>query len=292
MEGAQNDLETSMSARILAIGEILWDLLPSGKQLGGAPANFAYHAHALGARARLISRVGNDPLGHEILDRLRSLGLPTDGVGVDPAAPTGTVSVEVMSDGQPKFIIHEDVAWDRLEPVAEVEADAICFGSLGQRCPAARRAIRDVVAAMPDAALRVFDINLRQSFYSREIIQSSLELASALKLNDAELPVLAAMFGLTGDTRNQLSALSERFALRAAALTRGAAGSLLLADGIWSEHPGIRVKVVDAVGAGDAFTAAWTLGLLAGHALDAINQRANEVAAFVCTQPGATPDYG
>lgn len=280
-----------MSARIVAVGEILWDLLPSGKQLGGAPANFAYHAHALGANSRLFSRVGDDALGHEILDRLRALGLPTDGVSIDPTAPTGTVSVELQSDGQPTFTIHDNVAWDRLQIDWNIDADAICFGSLGQRCPTARRAILGAVAATPKAVLRVFDINLRQNFFSREIIEPSLALANALKLNDVELPVLAAMFNLAEGTRNQLSDLTIRFGLRAIALTRGASGSLLLADGVWSEHPGIHVNVVDAVGAGDAFTATWTLGLLAGHSLDAINQKANEVATFVCTQPGATPVY-
>ncbi|MEI6073672.1 MAG: carbohydrate kinase [Verrucomicrobiae bacterium] len=277
--------------QVLAVGEILWDLLPSGKQLGGAPANFAYHAHALGAGARLISRVGNDPLGLEILDRLRTLGLPTGGVSVDPAAPTGTVSVEIQPDGQPRFIIQESVAWDRLEAGDPVQADAVCFGTLGQRCATARQAIRAAVSAVPAGALRVFDINLRQQFYSREIIESSLALADALKLNDTELPVLAGMFDLAGEPRSQLDALAGRYQLRAVALTRGANGSLLLGGGVWSDHPGLSVKVVDAVGAGDAFTAAWTLGLLARHPLDKINQRANEIAAFVCTQPGATPVY-
>ena len=283
-----------MSARVLAVGEILWDLLPSGKQLGGAPANFAYHTHALGADARVVSRVGNDPLGREILDRLRALGLPTDGVSVDPTAPTGTVSVELQSDGQPRFTIHEDVAWDRICVDADsltfaAHTDAICFGSLAQRCDTSRAAILQLVSRTPTTALRVFDINLRQHFYSRAILESSLTLANALKLNEAELPVLAAMFDLAGDTRAQLVALAGRFQLRAVALTRGANGSLLLADGAWSDHPGLRVKVVDAVGAGDAFTAAWTLGLLARQPLDEINHRANELAAFVCTQPGATP---
>jgi fructokinase len=280
-----------MTHRVLAVGEILWDLLPSGKQLGGAVTNFAYHAHALGADALIISRVGNDPLGCEIIDRLRSLGLSTDGISIDPVAPTGTVSVELQPDGQPRFTIHENVAWDRLEPVANVEADAICFGTLGQRCPAARAAICRNISGTSASTLRVFDINLRQHFYSREIIEASLTLADALKLNDAELPVLAAIFGLAGDARSQLATLAQRFDLRAVALTRGAKGSLLLADGAWSEHPGIKVKVVDAVGAGDAFTAAWTLGLLAGEPLDKINEHANKLAAFVCTQPGATPKH-
>jgi fructokinase len=283
-----------MKPKVMAVGEILWDLLPAGKQLGGAPANFAYHAHALGADARIISRIGNDPLGREILDRLSALGLATDGISVDPVAPTGTVSVEVQPDGQPRFTIHENVAWDRLSAddvslVCAAHADAICFGSLAQRSAAARASIQQLVAATPAATLRVFDINLRQHFYARELIESSLALANALKLNETELPVLAKMFSLGGDSRAQLAALAERFDLRAIAFTRGARGSLLLAGGIWSEHAGLPAKVVDAVGAGDAFTAAWTLGLLARQPLDEINQRANQLAAFVCTQPGATP---
>ena len=281
---------------IIGVGELLWDLLPSGKQLGGAPANFTYHAHALGADARVVSRVGRDALGREAIDRLRAAGQSTVGIGVDDALQTGAVTVDVQPDGQPRFTIHENVAWDRLV-IDETSlafarrANAICFGSLAQRCEQSRDAVRTIVATTPASALRVFDINLRQNFYSIEIVESSLGLANALKLNDGELPVLAAMFGLDGDARKQLALLSQRFGLRAIALTRGAAGSLLLAEGTWSEHPGAQVKVVDAVGAGDAFTAAWTLGLLAGSPLDAINQRANEVAAFVCTQPGAMPAY-
>jgi fructokinase len=278
----------------VGLGEVLWDLLPAGKQLGGAPANFAYHAHALGAEALVVSRVGDDALGREILERLRGLGLSTGHIGVDKSAPTGTVSVEVQPDGQPRFIIHENVAWDRLsvspDALARVaHADAICFGSLAQRGESARHAVRQLVGATPAITLRVFDINLRQQFYSRETIEGSLLLANVLKLNDQELTVLAAMFGLRGDAHSQLAALAQRFHLRAVAFTRGSAGSLLLADGVWSERPGLRVSVVDAVGAGDAFTAAMTLGLLAGWPLKTIHRRANEIAAFVCTQAGATP---
>jgi fructokinase len=279
----------SKRSRIVAIGEILWDLLPSGKQLGGAPANFAYHAHALGADARLISRVGNDALGREIIDRVAALGLPTDGIAIDQDAPTGTVTVDIRPDGQPDFIIHNDVAWDHISIPQTIHADVVCFGSLAQRSPTTRRAICDAVAATPPTTLRIFDINLRQNYFSREVIESSLKLANALKLNDAELPVLAAMFGLSELIQDQLSELSARFGIRSIALTRGSAGSLLLTDGVWSAHPGVQVDVVDAVGAGDAFTAAWTLGLLTGKSLDTINQEANELAAFVCTQPGATP---
>ncbi len=289
-----NAADNHANARILAVGEILWDLLPDGRQIGGAPANFAYHAHALGAEAMIVSRVGADPLGSEILERLCALSLPVKGVAVDPTAPTGTVSVELLPDGQPRFTIHEDVAWDRIA-VDEVslryasQAGAVCFGSLAQRGEPSRTSIRRIVATTPAEALRVFDINLRQRCYSAEVIEASLKLANVLKLNDDELPVVTDMFGLCGDMRGQLAALAQRFQLRAVALTRGAEGCLLLVDGIWSEHPGFPVNVVDTVGAGDAFTAAMTLGLLAGWTPDTINRHANEIAAYVCSQRGATP---
>ena len=279
---------------ILGLGEILWDLLPSGKQLGGAPANFAYHAHALGAESWLVTRVGQDPLGREILDRLRALALPTECVAVDPAAPTGTVSVELAADGQPRFIIHEHVAWDHIVTdavslAAAGRADAVCFGTLAQRSEPSRASIRALVAATPPGALRVFDINLRQQFYSRETIETSLELANGLKINDAELPVVAELLGLTGHGPEQLAELARRFSLRLVALTRGNSGSLLFSSDHWSDHPGLRVAVKDTIGAGDSFTAAMVLGFLSGWPLDQINQRANEIAAFVCTQAGATP---
>lgn len=280
--------------RIVGIGEVLWDLLPDGPVLGGAPANFTFHAAALGADATLISRVGADARGDEILRRIEDAGLPKAVVQLDPRAPTGTVSVALGADGQPGYIIHEGVAWDHLaaEPTALAEiamADAVCFGTLAQRSEVSRESIRRLVAAAPASASRIFDINLRQSFYSREVIVSSLALANVLKLNDAELPVLAEMFGLEGKPREQVAALAERFGLRAVALTRGAHGSLLWARGIFSEHPGVSATVRDTIGAGDAFTAAFALGLHAGWPLDLVNERANAVGAFVCSQPGATP---
>ncbi|MBM3887808.1 MAG: carbohydrate kinase [Verrucomicrobia bacterium] len=283
-----------MSFRLLAVGEILWDLLPSGKQLGGAPANFAYHAHALGAEARVASRVGNDPLGREILDRLRALGLPIDSVGVDATAPTGTVSVELAADGQPHFTIHENVAWDRITAddasrAFAAQADAACFGSLAQRSEPSRSSIRKLVAATPAKALRIFDINLRQHFYSRDIVEDSLRLVNVLKLNDAELPVVARLLDLAGDERSWLEQLVARYNLKAIALTKGAQGSVLFVANTLVSRPAAKVKVVDTVGAGDAYTAAMALGLLAGLPPERIIENAHRLAEFVCTQPGATP---
>jgi fructokinase len=283
-----------MGHQILAVGEVLWDLLPSGKQLGGAPANFTYQCRSLGADARLVTRVGDDPLGHEVLERFRNLGLPTEPVQVDHEFPTGTVEVALAFDGQPRFTIREDVAWDRIEGDetalnSAALADAICFGSLSQRCEPSRSAIRKIVAAGRPGAMRLFDVNLRPPFVDRDVIADSLTLANALKLNDQELPELAAMFGLSRDVRESVAELATRFALTLVALTRGPHGSLLLADGIWSDHSGLPVIVSDTIGAGDAFTAALVVGRLTGRPLEEINRRANEVAAFVCSQPGGTP---
>lgn len=281
--------------RIVAIGEVLWDLLPSGAVLGGAPANFAFHARALGAEVSLISRVGNDDLGRAIRQRCEAAGVANETMQIDPAAPTGTVSVELSADGQPHYTIHEHVAWDALAAddaalAAVTKADAVCFGSLAQRSAVSRESIGVLLEATTPVALRIFDINLRQSFYSRAVLEESLRLANVLKLNDAELPVLAEMFGLKGDDRAQLATLAEHWELRAVALTRGARGALLLAPEGFSEHPGkAPPSVRDTIGAGDAFTAVLALGLLAHWPLDVINDRANTVAAYVCSQSGATP---
>ena len=283
-----------MKFKLVGLGEVLWDLLPGGRQLGGAPANFTYHASALGADARLISRVGQDALGREALDRLEKLGVPTDCLEVDRTLPTGTVGVEVAADGQPQFQIHEHVAWDALSGelagrLAVAAADAVCFGTLAQRREPSRSTIISLVAAAPPHALRILDVNLRQNYFSSRLINESVAFADVLKLNETELPQLAALFDLTGDERSQIRQLAERNLLRVVAYTRGGRGSLLFSEGRWSEHPGFPTKVVDTIGAGDSFTAALALGLLAGWDLDRINENANRVAAHVCTCAGATP---
>jgi fructokinase len=284
----------SANFKVIGIGEVLWDLLPSGPQLGGAPANFAYHAHALGARGRIITRIGNDSLGQAILQRFEQLGLDGKTVQVDKGAPTGTVTVTLSSAGVPHFTIHEQVAWDRLEGTAaaleEVRtADAICFGSLAQRGDASRTAIQTMVATTPAQAIRIFDVNLRQHYFSPKILEESLHLANVLKLNDSELPIIAELFSLRGSPRDQISGLAQKFGLQLVALTRGAAGSLLHQRGQWSECASLPTAVIDTVGAGDAFTASIAVGLLQKRPLDEINLLGNEVARHVCSCAGATP---
>jgi len=283
-----------VSFKIIGIGEVLWDLLPAGPQLGGAPANFAYHAHALGAHACVVTRVGKDNLGSNILRRFEEQGIADGTVQVDEINPTGTVTVALSDKGIPNYIIRENVAWDRLAvtPMALKiirGADAICFGSLAQRGGISRAAIQSLVAAAPARALRVFDINLRQNYFSREVIEQSLRLANVLKLNDGELPILADMFTLIGSTQQQIEQLAQKFSLGSVALTRGPAGSLLFKAGQWSDCPSVPIKIVDTVGAGDAFTAALVLGLLQKMELDEMNTLADEVARYVCSCVGATP---
>jgi fructokinase len=289
-----------MSFRIVGIGEVLWDLLLTGPQLGGAPANFAYHAAALGAEAHVITRVGSDDLGHEILRRFRDMGLQHGGVPsnvqVDERAPTGTASVTLSGDGLAHFAVQENVAWDFLEATPEAltlvrEAHGVCFGSLAQRSEPSRNAIQQLVESSPDHSLRVFDVNLRRPFYTHDVIERSLQLANVLKLNDDELPSLAAMFNLTGSTEKRIECLAQIFSLQVVALTRGPNGSLLYETNArrWSDCPSRPVTIVDTVGAGDSFTAALVLGLLCKMDLDEINSIANEVARYVCSQPGATP---
>lgn len=280
---------------VVGLGEILWDLLPEGKQLGGAPANFAYHAHALGAQAYPVSCVGHDALGQEILDRLEVLGLDTRYVAVDPHHPTGTVDVKLDRDGQPRFTIHENVAWDFVPftpPLSELaaRADAVCFGTLAQRCEVSGGTIRSFLDATRPDCLRVFDINLRQSYFDEPTVRALLASSNVVKLNDEELPVVARLLSIEGAESDCLEELLTRYHLRLVVLTRGARGSLLRAPGAVSIHGGSPVDVADTVGAGDAFAAATAMGLLRGHDLNRINKFANAVASHVCSRPGATPE--
>ena len=279
---------------VVGLGELLWDMLPKGKQLGGAPANFAYHAAGLGAEGRVVSAVGTDGLGEELAARLHQLGLATTWLQRDGSHPTGTVDVELDAHGKPTYTIHEDVAWDFIRwdaAVAEVATtcDAVCFGSLCQRSKVSRATILEFLAHTQPECVRVFDINLRQQFYARPVVEASLRACSVLKLNDEELPVVAAMLGIAGNPNDVLRSLVELFDLELCALTRGASGSLLVSPEGSADHPGVPVDVVDTVGSGDAFAAAVAMGVLRGDSLEDISNRANTLAARVCAAHGATP---
>jgi fructokinase len=288
--------EKSMNPfKIVGLGEVLWDIFPDGARFGGAPANFACDAAQLGADAYLVSQIGVDDLGTRALVELAERGVRTDFVAKTDRLPTGTVDVELDVEGKPRFVIHENVAWDELswsDTLADLaaRADAVCFGTLGQRCPAARGTIQRFLHATRSACLRVFDINLRQRYFDRDTVIESLNIASALKLNDDELPILLSLVGQGApDDHASLRRLAERFGLSVVALTRGAAGAKLFVKGEIVDIAAPRIGVRDTVGAGDAFTAALVIGYLRGDSLRTIAERAVAVAGFVCTQAGATP---
>ena len=280
--------------KIAGIGEVLWDVLPEGRQLGGAPANFVHHVNALGGQGVLVSRVGDDELGGEVFELLAQRGINPGMIAVDPDHPTGTVLAEVDAQGKAEYVFPPDVAWDFMEMRSELkslagEVGAVCFGSLAQRSPCSRATIQGFLNMVPRDSLKVFDINLRGSFYTREVVEDSIERADVLKISDEELPVVAAMFGMRGSDEEMLAALIEGYDVDLCALTRGAEGSLLVTRAESHDHPGLPTRVKDTIGAGDSFTAALTLGLAVGWNLEKINERANAVAAAVCGQTGGMP---
>ncbi len=290
-------VSTSGDYHIAGVGELLWDLLPEGRKLGGAPANFAYHVQMLGGRASMVSCVGDDDSGSELLACLSSKGLDVSGVGVDREHPTGSVSVTVHPGGKPEYEIHRNVAWDFIPWSDTLHClagglDAVCFGSLAQRCPVSRETIQLFLDHLRPDCLVIFDINIRQHYYSPEVVERSLHRSDVLKLNDDELPILSNMFGIAGDTESIIGSVIEKFDLQMVALTRGDKGSLLLTPEGRADHPGFPPeRIIDTVGAGDSFTAALALGILEKLSLESICTRANRVASFVCTQEGGMPDY-
>lgn len=279
---------------VIGLGELLWDLFPAGKQLGGAPANFAYIASLLGDKGIPASRLGRDSLGADAIRRLGELGLSTEFIQKDTDHPTGTVKVEVDRTGQPRFEISESVAWDFLEwtprwqKLAE-QADAVCFGSLAQRSEHSRATIRRFLLALRKSAVRVFDVNLRQNFYSVQVLAESLKLATIVKLNHEELPKIISLFELETSTEEDSARQLLSHEVKLVCVTRGNGGSLLVSADERSEHPGFKVKVADTVGAGDAFTAALVHGYLRGTSLAQISETANRIGAWVASQSGATP---
>jgi fructokinase len=282
------------SFKIVGIGEILWDVLPGGKRLGGAPANFAYAANALGDRGIILSRVGDDAPGREILSELRSKNLSTEQIQIDAENPTGRVEVE-LENGQPRYRIAENSAWDHMEfserwREIALEADAICFGSLAQRSAASARTIREIVN--PVKTWRIFDVNLRQIFYSPQIINKSLNTATVVKLNAEELPLIAEMLEIKKMNQIKIARdLLKKFQLKLVCVTRGAGGSVLVWKNGVAEHAGCRAEIADAIGAGDAFTAALAHGLVRSWRMEKINEYANRIGAYVASQTGATPVF-
>lgn len=275
---------------VIGIGELLWDILPSGKKAGGAPINFVYHASQVGAESYAITAVGNDPLGDEILKELGQAGINAMAERVN--YPTGKVLVE-LKEGIPSYTIIENVAWDHIpltDPMKEIakKADAVCFGTLAQRSEESRNTIQAFLTLTPPHAYRILDINIRQHYYSEEIITSSLEKSNVLKLNDEELKLLKRLFSLDHlSDENACCWLMEQFNLKFLILTAGDEYSLILdpEDSSFIKTP--KVEVVDTVGAGDAFTGAFITAILHGKSLQEAHQIAVDRSVFVCTQPGA-----
>lgn len=283
---------------VVGLGELLWDLLPGGKQIGGAPANFAYITSLLGDEGLPASRLGEDALGAEAIRRLGELSLPTEFVQRDVDHPTGVVKVELDGSGQPRFEILGGAAWDFLDWTPQWQelarrSDAVCFGTLAQRAERSCATLRSFLRGTRAGALRVCDINLRQTFFTAEVVAESMRLATVVKLNHEELPRVMRLLELEhGDEIESARRLLAAYDLRLICVTRGNGGSLLLSREERDEHPGFRVKVADTVGAGDAFTAALVHGYLRGRSLSQINDAANRVGAWVASHSGATPAPG
>lgn len=280
---------------IIGIGEILWDVLPEGKQLGGAPANFAYHADQLGAKGLAISRIGNDEDGKEISNKLDEKRLESY-LQVDNDHPTGTVTVTVDSEGVPEYIIHEEVAWDYLSVDDKMmefarSCKAVCFGSLAQRNMYSAKTIFRFLENTDPGSLRIFDINLRQMYYSPELIERSLNICNVVKFNDDEFIILKEMFSMPDDEEAFIRKFIEKFDLKLLALTKGERGSYLADQDQTSFVMTPEIKVDDTIGAGDSFTAAISVGLLEEKPLSEIHKKAVDLSAFVCSQPGGMPEH-
>lgn len=282
------------SPLVVGIGEVLWDLLDSGKVLGGAPANFAYHAAQQGGDGIIVSAVGRDDYGNEIIQELADKGLSTDYIAVSEAHPTGTVSV-TLHHGKPSYSIHAPVAWDYIKWRPELEtlagqANCICFGSLAQRNVVSADAVHRFVAAAKADCLKIFDVNFRQDFFNRHIIDKSLITADILKISDEELPLIRNMFSLPADEKSAIVQLIKHFDLQAVLLSCGHNGSRFYSKTEFFAVPAVDCgPKVDTVGCGDAFTAAFAVALLAGKIPLAAMEHASRVAGLVCSSRGATP---
>src|SRR5919199_1256039 len=279
------------NSEILCVGEVLWDALPAGLFLGGAPFNVACHLRAAGLGTTMVSRVGSDLLGEEALRRLARYGVGTDLMQIDPSLPTGFVRVTADDADNPTYEIVEPTAWDAIAPSDALlrrarAARAVVFGSLAQRNAVTRGTIERLLET---PALKAFDVNLRPPYDDRDIVGRSLARADVVKMNEGEMRRLAAWFGLPNEPRPMAAALADTFGCRTVCITRGPDGAALWREGRWLEHPGFEVEVRDAVGAGDAFLAVLLSGLLAGAEEQALLRHANLIGAYVVTQFGAVP---
>lgn len=284
-----------MKNLVVGMGEALWDVLPEGKKIGGAPANFAYHVSQFGLPSCVVSAVGDDALGHEIIDNLTSKGLSL--LIAEVPYPTGTVQVEIDPAGIPQYEIKENVAWDNIPFTDTLEdlarnTQAVCFGSLAQRNVVSRETVNRFLDVMPDndSTLRVFDVNLRQGFYTKEILTNSMERCNILKINDEELVTVSRMFGYPGiDLQDKCWILLGKYNLKMLILTCGINGSYVFTPGNVSFQPTPTVEVADTVGAGDSFTAAFIAAILKGKSVADAHSLAVRTSAYVCTKNGAMP---
>ena len=284
-----------MNEIVVGMGEALWDILPEGKKIGGAPANFAYHVSQFGLPSCVVSAIGDDALGKEIIENFTSKGL--DQLIAEVPYPTGTVQVEIDQTGIPLYDIKENVAWDNIPYTEHLDAlakrtKAVCFGSLAQRNVVSRETINHFLDTMPkdDDSLIVFDVNLRQGFYNKEILCKSMQNCNILKINDEELITVSRMFGYPGiDLQDKCWILLGKYNLKMLILTCGINGSYVFTPGNVSFQPTPKVEVADTVGAGDSFTAAFIASILKGKSVTEAHTIAVKTSAYVCTQKGAMP---
>jgi fructokinase len=279
---------------VIGLGELLWDEFADSRRPGGAPANVAFHANQLGACGRPASRVGCDADGEALLTTLQARGLDTELIQRDPTAPTGRVTVQVLAAGQPEYVIHEHVAWEHMQATPDLlaacaAASAVCFGTLAQRTAVAHDAIGRCLTAAGPQTLIVYDVNLRQHWYTANVIAASARAADVVKLNDQELTILAALFQ-TGQGAEAFAARLFNWGVDTVIVTRGAQGCTVLQPGTTVEAASESVRIVDTVGAGDAFTAAYIVGRLRGWPAERSARLANRIGGLVAARAGAMPD--
>ncbi len=283
-----------MKRLVVGLGEVLWDMLPEGRKIGGAPVNFAYHAGQFGIDTMAVSAIGNDKLGEDTIAEMN--GKHLNHIFPSVPYPTGSVQVSLDEKGVPAYDIKENVAWDNIPFTNEIESvarncRAVCFGSLAQRNAVSRNTIRKFIESTPSGCIRIFDINLRQNFYTSNVIRDSLELCNILKINDEEIMLVSRMFNYdSSNIENVCRTIMEDFSLEMVILTCGTKGSYIFTKGGISFMPTPKVNVADTVGAGDSFTGSFCAAILRGLPVAEAHKKAVEVSAYVCTQNGAMPE--